>query len=407
MTQENKEYLEALRNLWNKSDLVFPSFDITRQILIYKVFFENTEDDVFIACDSLNGDIFNDDIVISAISKFLKGNKKLYIISNYSLISDKMLELYKKNLDKFEVYKGTDEVLRTFKKLYNPGYDNKMVLVSSKGYLIRGIQEETSETKMLTCFKSFFKRVSLKRKIKKFLPKLNKIDFLTKDTSKTDWVFRKKTAEEKNAYKESINRFARDKNEFVFLNSELMDGINTIEAMLKHSDGDISIYDKNLDSVVYRNEVFIEALRGALKLNRQVRFIVYENKVSDEILSLQRSYGFEIKQASQEMLDLLKEAMLNQEDTMETFIVTDNMFRTSLVNVNGGVKNINCFNNEKTPETLRMAFDKFFDSLYDLGEDETNEGLPEFDDVLYKFRGVDIEEQTLRDIVEFAQGKTQ
>lgn len=187
-----EEYLKAIRNLYShKSDMPFINDEFINQINIFRVILENSNEDLYMCCDSLDTIIFNNENFFSALKTFLSRGKKAYIIVNEKSISEDVLKLYKGYVKNIEVYKSTDKVVNTLNGFFISDYNHDMAIVSGKSVAKKIIHIDGESTKVLACFHDSSESKKVRNLIKDFLPDLERIDFLIRKTPTVDEVLYK------------------------------------------------------------------------------------------------------------------------------------------------------------------------------------------------------------------------
>lgn len=176
-----EEYLKAIRNLYShKSDMPFINDEFINQINIFRVILENSNEDLYMCCDSLDTIIFNNENFFSALKTFLSRGKKAYIIVNEKSISEDILKLYKGYVKNIEVYQSTDKVVDTLNGVFISDYNHDMTIVTGKSVAKKIVHiDNADDTKILACFYDSSESKKVRNLIKDFLPELERVDFLT------------------------------------------------------------------------------------------------------------------------------------------------------------------------------------------------------------------------------------
>lgn len=187
-----EEYLKAIRNLYSyESDMSFINDRFVDQINIFRVILENSKEDLYMCCDSLDTTVFNNEIFFSSLKTFLSRGKKAYIIVNDESISEEVLKLYRGYVKNIEVYKSTDKVVDILSGFYISEYSHDMIIVTGKSVAKKIIHIDGENTKVLACFYESVESKKVRNLIKELLPDLERVDFLIKKTPTVDEVLYK------------------------------------------------------------------------------------------------------------------------------------------------------------------------------------------------------------------------
>lgn len=172
---------------------------------------------------------------------------------------------------------------------------------------------------------------------------------------------------EQSEYRIALGNFVRDREKIVFKNKNIQGAIEIIDAMCEGSKKDLFIYELNLNSYIHNNTEYIDALKKILKKSKTIFIVVNEERCSDEILKLQKSYGSSIviKKANDVFVSFLSNLLKDKEKAfVENFYYTEDMYRICTRDFeHKHYSSINCFNDSEIRETLETIFHKYFQDL--------------------------------------------
>jgi hypothetical protein len=120
MEGDNAQYREALKRMFErKSDLHFSNSDFVHRINIFRVILEKTNSDTVICCHSLDTVLFNNDLFIDSLKKFMSNGKKLTIILDSLKFSEEIKKINKGYSENLKIFKSNKKLLFDIKKIYN------------------------------------------------------------------------------------------------------------------------------------------------------------------------------------------------------------------------------------------------------------------------------------------------
>lgn len=208
-------------------------------------------------------------------------------------------------------------------------------------------------------------------------------------------------------YYEALKNIYENKSDLMFMNCTLINHVSVLRVILDGAKDNAILCCKNLDMTFFNNDIVINSIKTFLGNGNKLTVVVNEEDCSEELRKIYRGYvdNFVVYFANDDVVrvieDIYKEGMKN-----ELIMTCGKAFVTISSNNEEKTFLTACFNSYAVRKKLDKIILKFIPKLERVKLITGSNKLPKVDDVLYKFRGVPIDEHVMRDIVEFAQGKT-
>lgn len=175
-----KGYREALQNIYrNKSDMMFLQSSFIQQLDVFRTVFESTTEDIIMCCPSLDTAMFNNDLFLESLKKFLSGGNTFTVIVNEDKISEDILKLYKGYNTGMQIYMANDDFVKTCQGFYKEAYEHEIMFVCGKSYIKKILNRESDSNTIIACYNDSSESKKIKKLFNEFLPKLDKINHLT------------------------------------------------------------------------------------------------------------------------------------------------------------------------------------------------------------------------------------
>lgn len=208
-------------------------------------------------------------------------------------------------------------------------------------------------------------------------------------------------------YYDALKKIYENKSDLIFQNRTLINHISVLKIILEGAKDDAIMCCKNLDMKFFNNEIVINSIKTFLANGNKLTVLVNEEDCSEDLRKTYRGYvdNFFVYFTNDDIVriveDIYKEGFEN-----ELALICGDAFAMISSNYEESTFLTACFNNSIIRKKINKTIVKTIPKLERVKLITGSNKLPKVDDVLYKFRGVPIDEHVMRDIVEFAQGKT-
>jgi len=164
-------------------------------------------------------------------------------------------------------------------------------------------------------------------------------------------------------YKSCLERMIKSFPGMAFQNMGHISLRDTVVVMIDNFDGDLFFYSKDLSTLMYNNELFINPFKDFLERGNSVYVIVENEEISDEMLKVYKSYSIniDVRKANELFLSSVNDLLKDNLEVLGFFLLGNSFV---LIKKDGDhIVNVCNYDDCENQEHIQGFFDDNFGKL--------------------------------------------